>query len=69
MPDKPHVTTRHEISRLARRDAARAVSILNEAFRLDPDLPGLAEELANALEAAGHRVRAAEVRKRYVLRE
>jgi hypothetical protein len=54
---------------LARRDAGRAVSILDEAFRLDPDLPGLAEELAKALEAASHRVRAAEVRKRYVLRE
>src|SRR5258708_1899389 len=54
---------------LARQEAGRAVAILDEAFRLDPDRQGLAEELAKALEAAGHRARAAEVRKRYVQRE
>ncbi|TMC10376.1 MAG: hypothetical protein E6J41_08320 [Chloroflexi bacterium] len=54
---------------LARKEAGRAVAILDEAFRLDPDRQGLAEELTKALEAAGHRARAAEVRRRYVQRE
>jgi DNA-binding SARP family transcriptional activator len=51
---------------LARREAGRAVVILDEALRLDPARQGLAEELAQALEAAGHRARAAEIRRRYV---
>jgi hypothetical protein len=54
---------------LAVREAGRAVAILDEAFRLEPDRLGLAEGLAKALEAAGHRARAAEVRQRYVQRE
>ncbi len=54
---------------LARREAGRAASILDEAFRLDPERKGLAEDLATALEAAGHRARAADVRRRYVQRE
>src|SRR5262249_37972354 len=51
---------------LARREAGRAASILDEAFRLDPARKGLAEDLATALEAVGHRTRAAEVRRRHV---
>jgi DNA-binding SARP family transcriptional activator len=54
---------------LARREAGRAASILDEAFRLDPERKGLAQDLATALEAAGHRARAAEVRRGYVQRE
>jgi DNA-binding SARP family transcriptional activator len=54
---------------LAHREAGRAAAILDEAFRLDPGRQGLAEELAKALEAAGHRARAADVRRRYVQRE
>ena len=54
---------------LARREAGHAASILDEAFRLDPERKGLAEDLATALEAAGHRARAAEVRRRYIQRE
>ena len=54
---------------LARREAGRAVVALDEAFRLDPARQGLAEELVKALEAAGHRARAADVRERYVRRE
>ena len=54
---------------LARREAGRAASILDEAFRLDPARKGLAEDLATALEAAGHRARAAEVRRRHVQTE
>ncbi len=54
---------------LALKEAARAVSALDQAFMLDPDRDGLADELANALEAAGHRARAAEVRRRFVQRE
>src|SRR5262249_11023271 len=40
---------------VARRDAGRSVAVLDEALRLDPDRPGLAEELVKALDAAGHR--------------
>jgi DNA-binding SARP family transcriptional activator len=54
---------------LARREAGRAASILDEAFRLDPARKGLAEDLATALEAAGHRTRAAELRRRHVQTE
>lgn len=43
-------------------DDARAAMSLDEAFRLEPDRPGLAQLLAETLEAAGHRARAADVR-------
>src|SRR5262249_53259540 len=52
-------------NQLARREAGRAVAALDEAFRLDPARQGLAEELVKALDAAGHRARAADVRERY----
>ena len=54
---------------LARREAGRAVVALDEAFRLDSARQGLAEVLVKALEAAGHRARAADVRGRYLQRE
>lgn len=54
---------------LGRREPARAVAALDEAFRLDPGREGLAEILARALEAAGERAQAADVRRRYVQRE
>jgi DNA-binding SARP family transcriptional activator len=54
---------------LAHREAGRAAATLDEAFRLDPARQGLAEELAKALDAAGHRARARDIRKRYVQRE
>jgi len=76
-PHRPHQAAEARVTLLARlgshflalQEAGRAVAILDEAFRLDPDRRGLAEELAKALEAAGHRARAAEVRQRYVQRE
>ncbi len=54
---------------LARREVGRAVATLDEAFRLDPGRDGVAEMMARALEAAGARARAADVRQRYVPRE
>lgn len=51
---------------LARRLARQAVRALDEAFSLDPGHDDVAEMLAHALEAAGDRARAADIRDRYV---
>lgn len=53
---------------LARRSIGQAVRALDEAFNLDSG-PAVAELLARALEAAGDRARAADIRDRYVRRE
>jgi uncharacterized protein HemY len=54
---------------VARRSAGQAVRVLDEAFSLDPGRDGVAAMLAQALEAAGDRARASDVRQRYVHRE
>lgn len=51
---------------LAQRSAGRAVRALEDAFNLDPGRMELAEVLARALEAAGDRARAADIRDRYM---